>query len=174
MAKITHKSTHPETGHTLAHYESGAIRDEDTARLIHPATAGMITKETAPALHLRRRELSEQAAWDAANNKVIQMIEAGELTTININQLGGAPVISAAASKATELFMKAKTGREAEGIGVFLLKLLGLASVQRVELEPPREAQTLGALATLVHEIQQAVKTREANPSQVIEGQEIP
>jgi hypothetical protein len=137
MAKLTHTTIDPETGHTLAHYESGVIRDQDSARLIAGPKDPALNPVLGNPLGMlqRRRELAEAAAWDAANKRALEMIEAGEVESISIDKLGSAPVIAAAASKATTLFLQAKTGREAEGIGAFLLKLLGLGGTQRIEIE---------------------------------------
>jgi hypothetical protein len=134
MPKIVDTTTHPETGHVIVHYESGAQYDRDAGRLIHPATHAMITAETASMMQARRRELANDAAWDAANQTAIELVESGQLEYINRNQLGDAPAIAAVTRKVTTLLLTAKSGREAEGVFTAWLKLLDISG-HKIEIE---------------------------------------
>jgi hypothetical protein len=79
MATVTHTTIDAETGHTLVHYESGAIRDQDTARLVHPARSVLITPE-------RAKEFAKQTKVRRARSLVRGRVRAARKALENLEK----------------------------------------------------------------------------------------
>jgi hypothetical protein len=172
MAEITRTTTDPQTGHTLAHYKSGVIRDLDTARNLRGPTDKNLNPVLAdPGGMLQRRyELAEQAAWNAANQKTMELIESGQIEYITVDKIGSAPAIAAVVMKLTELILLAKTGREAEGIIAPWMRLMGLGG-HKVEFEGTITHEVTEKFSEIVRELREAIKgeTPEAVDGRVID-----
>jgi hypothetical protein len=159
MAEITHYTT-DERGHKLAHYASGAIRDETARQLIHPATAGMITSETAPLMLQRRRAISEQQARDAIDEAAI---EAGKMP---LSKMGTGEGWYQIVRHTAAIFLKSENVRGLAEMFGKLGQAGGYISTQRVEVE-----------GTVTHEhryveaAEQLMAFLKANRTEAIEGE---
>jgi hypothetical protein len=129
MPKIVDTTTHPETGHVIVHYESGAQYDRDAGRLIHPATHAMITAETSPLMQQRRREISEQQARDALDEAAI---EAG---TMPLTKMGTGEGWYQIVKHTAVIFLKSENVRGLAEMFGKLGQATGNLSTQRVEIE---------------------------------------
>jgi hypothetical protein len=173
MANITHTSIDPATGHSLAHYESGVIRDTVTARLIagplDPALNPVIANPRA--MHQRHREQNEAAAWDEANQRVQKLIEEGKLEGINTNNLGTLAVRALMRDAIDGVLINAKSGREKEAYYGLILKLLGLGG-PRLEVDSTVTHTTDEATREAIAELSRILEeVHNRKPPEALEGQ---
>lgn len=142
MPKITNTWIDEETGHEMAEYESGAIRDMTAARLVRGPDHALITKENAAEMAARKKQialvsqlrgLAKSQGWDVPDDTDFERLA----------QLAGNAV------EALTMHM-AKTFRESSnlrGMGETYTKLVSpLAGEKSDEGDKPKSVSALEAL----------------------------
>lgn len=128
--KPTHYTIDEQSGHSLAHYESGVIYDQDAGRLVHgpsdPALNPII--RDPQGMHQHRMELAQQRAWNALDEAAIR---AGK---IDVSKAGTGEGYYQLCLKVGTLILEAKTGREIESLLPTYLRMLGIGG-PKVEFE---------------------------------------
>lgn len=169
MAKIISTET-DERGHEIVTYESGAKYDKDAGRLVHPATANMITKENAAAMYQRRREISEQRARDAID---MAAIEAGKL---DLSKMGTGEGWYQLVLHTARTFMQSSNLRGMAEIFGKLGMSAGYLSTQRLEIENKHTYDVSDNLRELTELMRQALaaKNTDATDGEVINADPTP